>query len=81
MKNHYVIVQTKRKEDSMFKHTVAQIRVEGYNKLMIGYEWGKVTNKYPEEFFDSHLTETKDEMREYQEDPNPYIIYEKINTL
>lgn len=34
---------------------------------------GKVTNKYPEEFFDSHISHGKIEMREYQDDPNPYM--------
>ncbi|MDM1378191.1 hypothetical protein [Myroides marinus] len=81
MKNYYVIVETKKRGTSLFKQTVAQIKVEGYNKLQLGYEWGKVTNKYPEEYFDNHLSETKDEIREYQEDPTPYIIYEKTNTL
>ncbi|MGL5276396.1 hypothetical protein [Myroides sp.] len=81
MKNYYVIVETKKRGTSLFKQTVAQIKVEGYNKLQLGYEWGKVTDKYPEEYFDNHLSETKDEIREYQEDPTPYIIYEKTNTL
>lgn len=73
MKNHYVIVETKRTETSLFKHRVAQIKVEGFDKLQIGYEWGKVTNKYPEEFFDNHLLSGKIELREYQDDPTPYM--------
>ncbi|EHO05374.1 hypothetical protein HMPREF9714_03312 [Myroides odoratimimus CCUG 12901] len=81
MKNYYVIVETKRRGTSLFKQTVAQIKIEGYNKLELGYEWGKVTSKYPEEFFDNHLSETKDEMREYQDDPIPYMtINDENNT-
>lgn len=79
MKNHYVIVETKIKGANSYKHRVAQVLVTGFNKLQIGYEWGKITAKYPEEFFNNHLTETKDEMREFQEDPSPYMISESIN--
>lgn len=79
MKNHYVIVETKRKGTNTDKHRVAQVLVTGLNKLLIGYEWGKITAKYTEEFFDSHLTTTKDEMREFQEDPSPFMISESMN--
>lgn len=72
MKNYYVIVETKATDKFPFKEKVAQIKIEGYNKFQVGYEWGKICCEYPEDKFNSNLVETKESIREFKNNPKEY---------
>jgi len=73
MKYKYLIFTTRPKQMFGFRDTVAQIDVNHLNKRGIDEEWDRLSKIYPKEIFLSSLTETNQEMRTFQEDPQKYI--------
>lgn len=65
-KNKYLIFWLQ--PSAGFRDVKAQINVTGLTKEKIYFEWGKLTGKFfPEEEYLSSLTETKEQLREFND--------------
>ena len=72
-KNKFLVFRTRPpRAGSISTDTVAQINVSHLNKKGITQKWDELIEKYPSEKFLSCLTETNNDLREFQEDPKRF---------
>lgn len=72
-KNKFLVFRTKPIiAGSCFTDTVAQINVSDLNKKGIDKKWNELINKYPSDKFLSCLTQTNNDLREFQDEPSHY---------
>jgi hypothetical protein len=72
-KNKFLVFRTKPAvAGSCFTDTFAQINVSDLNKKGIDKKWNELIEKYPSDNFLSCLTETNNDLREFQDEPSRY---------